>query len=174
MNQLPQKKNDGGFFVRFINKIIDVVLNALHLSKYREQIVYLGVGGGTTVVDWVVFLLLKLLLLPDLTHLPFFSAFPNAISHTVAWAAAVLFAFWASKYFVFLESEQKKGFSQFLKFVASRVFTLLLCLAAEFVFVTLLHVNDLIVKFVICTVLNIVINYITSKLLVFTKKKIEN
>ena len=116
MNQnLPQKKNDGGFLVRFINKIIDVVLNALHLSKYREQIVYLFVGGGTTVVDWVVFALLWALL-PDLSHLPFFSAFPNAIPYTAAWAAAVLFAFWASKYFVFLEAEQKKGFSQFLKF----------------------------------------------------------
>lgn len=170
MNNLPQKKNDGGFFVRFINRIIDVVLNALHLSKYREQIVYLGVGGGTTVVDWVVFALLWALL-PDLSHLPFFSAFPNAIPYTVAWAAAVLFAFWASKYFVFLEAEEEKGFSQFLKFVASRVFTLVLCLATEFVFVTLLHVNELIVKYAICTVLNIVINYITSKLLVFTKKK---
>ena len=173
MNHLPQKKNDGGFFVRFINKIIDVVLNALHLSKYREQIVYLGVGGGTTVVDWVVFALLWAVL-PDLSHLPFFSAFPNAIPYTVAWAAAVLFAFWASKYFVFLDAEEKKGTSQFWKFVASRVFTLLLCLGTEFVFVTLLHVNELIVKYAICTVLNIVINYITSKLLVFTKKKTEN
>lgn len=174
MNQnSPQKKSDGGFLVRFINKMIDVVLNALHLSKYREQIVYLFVGGGTTVVDWVVFALLWALL-PDLSNLPFFSAFPNAIPYTAAWAAAVLFAFWASKYFVFLEAEQKSGFSQFLKFVASRVFTLLLCLATEFVFVTLLHVNELIVKYAICTVLNIVINYITSKLLVFKKKENEN
>ena len=54
----PQKKSDGGFLVRFVNKIIDVVLKALHLTKYREQIVYLFVGGGTTVVDWVVFALL--------------------------------------------------------------------------------------------------------------------
>lgn len=166
----PQKKNGGGFFVRFVNKTIDVVLKALHLTKYREQIVYLGVGGGTTVVDWVVFALLYAIL-PDLSHLPFFSAFPNAIPYTTAWAAAVLFAYWASKYFVFVDAEQSKGFSQFLRFVASRVFTLLLCLGTEFVFVTLLSVNELIVKYVICTVLNIVINYITSKLLVFTKKK---
>ena len=166
----PQKKSDGGFLVRFVNKVIDIVLKAFHLTKYREQIVYLFVGGGTTVVDWVVFAFL-FAFLPDLSHLPFFRSFPNAIPYTAAWAAAVLFAFWASKYFVFVEAEQKKGFSQFLRFVASRVFTLLLCLATEFVFVTLLHVNELIVKYAICTVLNIVINYITSKLLVFTKKK---
>ena len=173
MDNNTPKRTDGGFLVRFVNKTIDVVLKALHLTKYREQIVYLFVGGGTTVVDWVVFALL-FAFLPDLSHLPFFNAFPNAIAYTVAWAAAVLFAFWASKYFVFVEAEKTKGFSQFFKFVASRVFTLLLCLATEFVFVTLLHVNELIVKYAICTVLNIVINYITSKLLVFKKNKLEH
>jgi len=171
-NHSPQKK-DGGFLVRFVNRTIDVVLKALRLTKYREQIVYLFVGGGTTAVDWVVFALL-FALLPDLSHLPFFRSFPNAIAYTAAWAAAVLFAFWASKYFVFVEAEKSGGFSQFLRFVASRVFTLLLCLATEFVFVTLLHVGELIVKYAICTVLNIVINYLTSKLLVFKKKKVEN
>ena len=77
-NQSP-KRTDGGFLVRFVNKTIDVVLKALHLTKYREQIVYLFVGGGTTVVDWVVFALL-FALLPDLSHLPFFNSFPNAIA----------------------------------------------------------------------------------------------
>ena len=166
----PQKKSEGGFFVRFVNKVIDVVLKAMHLTKYREQIVYLGVGGGTTVVDWVVFAVL-FAILPDLSHLPFFNAFPNAIPYTAAWAAAVLFAYFASKYFVFIDAEQTKGITQFLRFVYSRVFTLALCLVTEFVFVTLLSVNELIVKYAICTVLNIVINYITSKLLVFKKKK---
>jgi putative flippase GtrA len=102
---------------------------------------------------------------------PFFNIFPNAIPYTAAWAAAVLFAYWASKYFVFIHAEQTKGSAQFFRFVYSRVFTLLLCLLTEFVFVTLLSVNELIVKYAICTVLNIVINYITSKLLVFKKKK---
>ena len=173
MDNNTPKRTDGGFLVRFVNKTIDVVLKALRLTKYREQIVYLFVGGGTTVVDWVVFALL-FAFLPDLSHLPFFNAFPNAIAYTVAWAAAVLFAFWASKYFVFVDAEKTKGSSQFFKFVASRVFTLVLCLVTEFVFVTLLHVGELIVKYAVCTVLNIVINYITSKLLVFKKKNIEN
>ena len=173
MDHNTPNRNDGGFLVRFVNKTIDVVLKAFHLTKYREQIVYLFVGGGTTVVDWVIFALL-FAFLPDLSHLPFFNIFPNAIAYTVAWAAAVLFAFWASKYFVFVEAEQTKGASQFFKFVASRVFTLVLCLITEFVFVTLLHVGELIVKYAVCTVLNIVINYITSKLLVFKKKNLEN
>ena len=78
---------------------------------------YLFVGGGTTVVDWIIFTIL-VFLLPDLSALPFFSHFPNAIEYTVAWAGAVLFAYWASKYFVF-ETAKKEGFSQFMKFVGS-------------------------------------------------------
>ena len=127
-------------------------------------------SGGTTVIDWIVFALLYAIL-PDFSHLPFFNVFPNAIPYTAAWAAAVLFAYWASTYFVFVDAEQEKGASQFFQFVTSRVFTLLLCLATEFVFVTLLHVNALIVKYAVCTVLNIVINYVISKFLVFKKKK---
>ena len=68
---------------------------------------YLIVGGGTTAIDWIVFTLL-VFLLPDLSGLPFFEQFPNAIEYTVSWVAAVLFAYWASKYFVF-ESAKKRG-----------------------------------------------------------------
>ena len=100
MKSTEQKKNDGGFLVRFLNKIIDAVLGAMHLTKYKEQIMYLFVGGGTTVVDWIIFTIL-VFMLPDLSALPFFRHFPNAIEYTAAWAGAVLFAYWASKYFVF-------------------------------------------------------------------------
>ena len=104
----PEKKQEaGGALVRFFHKIIDAVLNFLHLSKYKEQIMYLVVGGGTTAIDWIVFTLL-VFFLPDLSSLPFFDRFPNAIEYTAAWIAAVLFAFWASKYFVF-ESAKKEG-----------------------------------------------------------------
>lgn len=167
----PQKKNDGGFLVRFINKIIDAVLKALHLTKYKEQIMYLFVGGGTTVVDWIIFTAL-VFLLPDLSQLPFFSSFPNAIEYTVAWAGAVLFAYWASKFFVF-ESAKKEGFSQFLRFVASRVLTLLLSLAGDFILTGLLEINEFIAKLII-SVAVVIINYITSKLLVFNKKENED
>ena len=171
MKPTEQKKNDGGFLVRFVNKTIDVVLKALHLTKYREQIVYLFVGGGTTVVDWIIFTIL-VFLLPDLSALPFFSHFPNAIEYTAAWAGAVLFAYWASKYFVF-ETAKKEGFSQFMRFVGSRVLTLLLSLVGDFLLTGLLHMNEFIAKLII-SVAVVIINYITSKLLVFNKKETED
>lgn len=157
----------GGRFTRFLNRIIDAVLSALHLSKYKEQIMYLVVGGGTTVIDWGVFTLI-VLLTPDLSHLPFFDRFPNAIAYTAAWAAAVLFAYWASKYFVF-ESAKKEGSSQFFRFVASRLLTLGVSLVGDFLLTGLWHINEFIAKLIISVVV-IILNYITSKLFVFNKK----
>ncbi len=170
MKTTETKKNDGGPLVRFLNKIIDAVLGAMHLTKYKEQIMYLFVGGGTTVVDWLIFTAL-VFLLPDLSALPFFSHFPNAIEYTVAWAGAVLFAYWASKYFVF-ETAKKEGFSQFLRFVGSRVLTLVLSLVGDFLLTGLAHINEFIAKLII-SVAVVIINYITSKLLVFNKKESE-
>lgn len=171
MQASDPKNGSGGAVVKFFNRIIDAVLNFLHLSKYKEQIMYLVVGGGTTVIDWGVFALL-VFLLPDLSGLPFFRQFPNAIEYTAAWAAAVLFAYWASKYFVF-ESAKKEGSVQFFKFVASRLLTLILSLAGDFLLTGILKMNEFIAKLII-SVLVIIINYITSKLLVFNHKTEED
>jgi len=169
--QNPDQKNgSGGAVVKFLNRIIDSVLKFLHLSKYKEQIMYLIVGGGTTVIDWVVFTLL-VFFLPDLSDLPFFSRFPNAIEYTAAWAAAVLFAYLASKYFVF-ETAKKEGSIQFFKFVASRLLTLILSLAGDFLLTGIMKMNEFIAKLII-SIFVIIINYITSKLFVFNHKATE-
>lgn len=171
MKSIEPRKNDGGFLVRFLNKIIDAILGVLHLTKYKEQIMYLFVGGGTTVVDWIIFTIL-VFVLPDLSALPFFNIFPNAIEYTVAWAGAVLFAYWASKYFVF-ETAKKEGFSQFMRFVGSRLLTLALSLVGDLLLTGLLHMNEFVAKLII-SVAVVIINYITSKLLVFNHKETEN
>ncbi len=171
MKSTEQKKNDGGFLVRLLNRIIDAILGVFHLTKYKEQIMYIFVGGGTTVVDWIIFTIL-VFLLPDLSALPFFSHFPNAIEYTAAWAGAVLFAYWASKYFVF-ETAKKEGIAQFFRFVASRVLTLILSLVGDFILTGLLEINEFIAKLII-SVAVVIINYITSKLLVFNKKETES
>lgn len=169
MQSSDQKNGSGGAAVKFLNRIIDSVLKFLHLSKYKEQIMYLIVGGGTTVIDWGVFTLL-VFLLPDLSG-AFFNRFPNAIEYTAAWAAAVLFAYFASKYFVF-ETAKKEGHTQFFKFVASRLFTLILSLAGDFLLTGIMKMNEFIAKLII-SILVIIINYITSKLFVFNHKAAE-
>lgn len=154
----------------FINK----VLEKLHLIKYKEIILYLIVGGLTTVVDWVVFTLFKIVIpaeLPKTSFLYFIS--PNIIPYTLGWVCAVLFAFWANKFLVF--ESKGKGATQFLPFVGSRVLTLGISLLFDFVFTSEtvgLKWNAFLVK-VISSIVVIILNYVFGKL-IFKKKKTDN
>ncbi len=169
MKSEPKKRTPNEALVDFLNRIINAVLGFLHLTAYKEQILYLVVGGGTTVVDWAVFTLL-VLVLPDLSELPFFAQFPTAIPYTVGWAAAVLFAYWASRAFVFEKAEKEPIRKQFPRFVASRLFTLAVSLLGDFVLTGKLGMNEFLAKAII-SILVIILNYVTSKLFVFRTKK---
>lgn len=152
--------------MKFLNKIIDSVLKFLHLEKFKEIIVYIVIGGLTTVVDWAVFALTDLIL-PQFGG-AFFEKFPNAIEYSAAWAAAVIFAYFTNKYLVF--EAQGRSFAEFCKFVLSRVFTLFVSLAGDFLLCGVLSMNKYLAKLIIAVIV-VILNYITSKLLVFTKKK---
>ncbi len=152
--------------MKFLNKIIDSVLKFLHLEKFKEIIVYIVIGGLTTVVDWAVFALTDLIL-PQFGG-AFFEKFPNAIEYSAAWAAAVIFAYFTNKYLVF--EAQGRSFAEFCKFVLSRVFTLFVSLAGDFLLCGMLSMNKYLAKLIIAVIV-VILNYITSKLLVFTKKK---
>lgn len=152
--------------MKFLNKIIDSVLKFLHLEKFKEIIVYIVIGGLTTVVDWAVFALTDLIL-PQFGG-AFFEKFPNAIEYSAAWAAAVIFAYFTNKYLVF--EAQGRSFAEFCKFVLSRIFTLFVSLAGDFLLCGVLSMNKYLAKLIIAVIV-VILNYITSKLLVFTKKK---
>lgn len=152
--------------MKFLNKIIDAVLKFFHLERFKELIVYIVIGGLTTVVDWLVFALMDLIL-PQFSG-AFFERFPNAVEYSVAWAAAVVFAYFTNKYLVF--EAQGRSFAEFCKFVLSRVFTLAVSLAGDALLCGVLDMNKYLAKLIIAVVV-VILNYITSKLLVFTKKK---
>ena len=147
--------------MKFLNKMIDAVLKFFHLERFKELI-----GGLTTVVDWLVFALMDLIL-PQFGG-AFFERFPNAVEYSVAWAAAVVFAYFTNKYLVF--DAQGRSFAEFCKFVLSRVFTLAVSLAGDALLCGVLDMNKYLAKLIIAVVV-VILNYITSKLLVFTKKK---
>ena len=84
------------------------------------------------------------------------------------WICAVTFAYFANRIFVFKSKNQKK-FKEAVSFYGSRVATLLMDMGIMFVFVTLLHLNDKIMKLVVQVVVTAA-NYILSKLFVFKKK----
>ena len=135
-----------------INKIISRLLN-------RETIIYVIFGVLTTVVDFVAFGLL------------YYSChIGEIVANTVAWILAVAFAFITNKLFVFDSKsfEYKKLLKEILTFVSSRVITLLLT-NVFLIFAGILNINMMFAKALI-SVAVIILNYIFSKLFVFTKQ----
>lgn len=133
------------------------------LKKYREQISYLIVGGLTTVVSLLTYYLCtKLFLNPEI---PLQLQTANVIS----WICAVAFAYVTNRKFVFRSREENKV-QEAGKFVMSRVTTLLMEMAVMWLGVTVLGINDRIVKLA-AQVIVIIANYVLSKLLVFRKRE---
>ena len=115
--------------VKFINRFADRVLAFLHLSRFKEQIMYLGVGGMTTVVDWLVYTFF-VLFVPSVGGEFLQKISPNILSYSIAWLAAVIFSYFASKLLVFKPTSEK-AYLEFIKFVGSRAVTLLISIMGD-------------------------------------------
>lgn len=131
------------------------------LKKHKELITYALFGGLTTVVNYLVYLPVY-----NLAHIS------AAVSNIIAWVAAVIFAFLTNKPFVFESHDwsAKVVFPELWKFIACRLGSGLLETGIIFIAVDLLHGNGNIWK-LLTSVLVVVINYVSSKLLVFHRKK---
>ena len=162
-----------------LNNFITKILTKLHLVKYKEIILYLIVGGLTTVVDWVVFVLLSELIPPIQNPGPFLDFVhkitPNIVAYSLGWFAAVIFAFFANKFLVF-EAGKENGKKQFFAFLLSRIGTLIFSIAFDFIFtseaVGLLW-NRYLVK-AVGSIVVIILNYIFGKLIFKKKDKKED
>ena len=159
-------------------------------EKYREIIVYIGVGLLTTLVAYGVrFAVLypfAAILSIDLGTNNAEAAILRTVAITVGWVAGVIFAFFTNKSWVFQDkvSEKRAVWVQFGKFTLSRVSTyfvewalgalvpiLLISLGFVPFTVIVIMVDADMIATAISIVLVTVLNYILSKLLVFTKKK---
>lgn len=130
-------------------------------EKYKELINYVIVGVMTTVVSLVAYYGCVLTFLdPD-------SAVQLQIANIISWIAAVTFAYFTNRKYVF-ESQNQNLLQEAAKFYASRLGTLLIDMGIMFVGVTVLSFNDKIVKLVVQVVV-IVANYVISKFFVFKK-----
>ena len=123
-------------------------------------IAYLIVGVLTTVVSWIVYALLRLVL--DMND-----PVQVQIAVFMRWFAGVLFAYFTNRKYVF-QSRDPKMLLEFLKFVGSRVTTLLADMFIMWLMVSILGINDWIAT-LSSTVIVVVLNYIFSKLLVFRR-----
>ena len=119
-------------------------------KKYKEVLLYLFFGVLTTVVSIGSY------------------AFFNVIS----WVLAVLFAFFTNRIWVFAAPTKtvEEFMKQLVSFAGGRVLTLVIEEIILLVFITMLHFNSMLIKF-IAQVVVIMLNYVISKLLVFRKDK---
>lgn len=125
-------------------------------KKHEEIVNYVIAGALTTLVSIVSYYLFRLII-------PYYY-----INTTLSWIAAVSFAFIVNRKYVF-KSKDTNIIEEFIKFIGSRLTTLLIEITLMFVLVTLLKVNDMIAKLMLQIII-LVLNYIFSKLYVFKKR----
>ena len=163
------------------------------LKKYEQIIKYLFFGVMTTVVGWVVYFgvlfLGKLVFsipVEDTVSARYLAVYTAA--QVIQWVAAVLFAFFTNKKWVFTDADKNASvIKQLFVFAGGRLLTfgldyvvtyfgaLGLCALLEWASkVALLgrewNINEIAAKLV-AAVIVIIGNYFFSKLLVFKKKK---
>lgn len=131
------------------------------LKKHWDIISYLIFGVLTTVVNYLVYMPCYNLL-----------GFSAAVSNVIAWAVSVAFAYVTNKPFVFQSHDWSLNvvLPELTKFVACRLGSGAFETVVLFVTVDLLSWSGNIMK-LIMSVLVVILNYVGSKLLVFTKQK---
>lgn len=153
---LLSSNSEDGWSIAVKKKIISIY------KQNKELINYVVVGGMTTVVSLGVYYGLVWTILDPL------SAVQLQLANIFSWVAAVTFAYFANRKYVF-ESTNSGLFLEAVKFYISRVSTLLLDMVIMFIGVTLLSFNDKIVKIAV-QIIVMITNYVFSKLFVFTKE----
>ena len=160
-------------------------------NKYREIIMYLVFGVLTTVVGKGTYLAImkgaELIFGDDVmdnkTHAVYLAVYFAA--QIIQWVAAVLFAFFTNRKWVFTEADKSEGsfLRQLILFAGSRVASFLLDLAVTYGCTLLLalwittppvilgiSLTPGVIAKLVAAVLVIIANFVLSKLIVFTKK----
>ena len=136
-------------------------------KKYEEVINYLIVGGLTTLVGVGSKLLLLFTILDQTNGLEL------QIAEIISGVLAVAFAYITNKVFVFhSKTKGKERIKELFNFVKGRIATQVIQMFIMWFFVTLLKLNTdlwVIIFTLICQVMQIVLNYVISKFLVFKK-----
>lgn len=142
-------------------------------KKYRELIVYIIVGGLTTVANYIIHFGLR------------FLGANYYVALSAAWFGAVIFAYVANRVFVFeSKAKGKAQIKEFALFFSARLFSYGLEMLVSFIFIDLAHADrfvwqpdfidavipagELIVK-TSAQVVIVLSNYIFSKLVIFKK-----
>lgn len=139
---------------------MQLIKKMLELMQEKKQIIwYLYWGVVTTVVNLMTFYFLR----------NFIPVLEENIANILSIIAAVIVAYFTNRKFVFLE-HQESMLKEFLMFCSGRAFTMIVEELGFFVFATVLHQNEMMVKLCM-TIIVIVLNFFISKFFVFKKSK---
>lgn len=130
-------------------------------EKYKDIIPYLFFGVCTTAVNIAVYWVME--------HLLHFGVVPSAV---IAWICAVLFAYLTNRKWVFKSSAVtvKEILKEIIAFFTCRLATGVIDWLIMYVFVDVLHYNDMLIK-TAANIVVIVLNYVASKMIIFRKKE---
>lgn len=134
-----------------------------YYSKYKEIVNYVIVGGMTTLVSLGSYYLMVMTVFDPQ------NAIQLQAANIISWVAAVTFAYFTNRVFVF-DSKNKNKVLEAASFVATRLMSLLLDMFFMFLFVTVIMINDKLAKIMVQFVVMIT-NYLLSKFFVFRKRK---
>ena len=133
--------------------------------KHREILVYIIVGGLTTVVAWGCKFLWNAVFYAG-TALP--TVAQNTVLSVVENVSGIAFAYPTNRKWVF-QSKNPNILSELISFVGSRLATWILGWLLNMLLVNVLHVS-VFVSTIVVGIVVIIGNYVFSKLLVFRKK----
>ncbi|MBQ6323872.1 MAG: GtrA family protein [Bacilli bacterium] len=159
----PKKfKSNTDNFIKIVEDYIEETDNVSWYNKYKEGLLYLFFGGCTTLINIVIFWLLRLLKIEVY------------VSNGIAWLVAVFFAFFTNKLFVFESKEGgfKKSLKECVSFIAFRLVSLLFDMGIMYLLIDVLSANEMVSK-IIANIFVIIINYVFSKLFIFRKKEVD-
>lgn len=130
------------------------------LKKHDHVLSYLFFGALTTLVNYAV-------------YFPLYNCLELSagISNIISWSVSVLFAFFTNKAFVFKSRDWsfKAALSELYKFVGCRIGSGFLETLIIWVCVDLLSWNGNLLKLIV-SVLVVILNYISSRWIVFKQK----
>lgn len=129
-------------------------------NKFKEQILYIVFGVLTTAINIISFFL-------------FTRVFGMGLlaSNIGAWIASVIFAFVTNKIYVFDSRNYslKVVTKELVDFTISRGATGILDMGLMYLFVSVIHMEDMVSKIII-NIIVIILNYVLSKLYVFKER----
>lgn len=131
------------------------------MKKYREPLLYVIVGGMTTVVNFAVYLFCSRILGISLVA-----------SQVICWICAVAFAYLADKIVVFHSHafDAVSLVKEITTFVGARLVSGGMDIGLFYLFCIVVGFNDIIVK-IFTQVLVVILNYLFSKYVIFKHKK---